>query len=242
MIFHKPRKKFENPSLQINGSVIERVKEFNYLGLLLNEHLTWKNHVNSICNKIARSTGILNKLKRCLPQETLCLLYNSLILSHLNYGILTWGYQTDRIFKLQKKAVRIISLNKYNSHTDPIFKKLQLLKIEDIQTLQELKFYFKAKHNQLPSYFNNLNFNSHSIIHPYSTRHKNKIYPPRINHEFSKKCIRYSIIQTVNKTPCCIIDKITTHSLHGFSNYIKNKTLEKYKSSCNLKNCYVCTK
>ena len=94
MIFPKPQKKFECPLLQINGTEIERDHKFNYLGIQLNEHLTWKNHVNKTANKISRSIGILNKLKRCLPQDTLYLLYNFLVLSHLNYGILAWGYQT----------------------------------------------------------------------------------------------------------------------------------------------------
>ena len=82
MIFHKPQKKVECPLLKINGTKIERVQEFNYFGIQLNEHLTWKNHVNKIANKSSRSIGILNKLKRCLPQDTLYLLYNSLVLSH----------------------------------------------------------------------------------------------------------------------------------------------------------------
>ena len=116
MIFQKPQKKVECPLLQINGTEIERVQEFNYLGIQLNEHLTWKNHVNKIANKISRSIRILNKLKRCLPQDTLYLLYNSLVLSHLNYGILAWGYQTDRLYKLHKKAVKIICLGKFNCH------------------------------------------------------------------------------------------------------------------------------
>ena len=73
------------------------MQKINYLGIQLKEHLTWKNHVNKIANKISRSIGILNKLKRCLPQDTLDRLYNSLVLSHLNYGILAWGYQTDRL-------------------------------------------------------------------------------------------------------------------------------------------------
>ena len=60
--------------------------------------------VNKIANKISRSIGILNKLKRCLPQDTLYLLYNSLVLSHLNYGILAWGYQTDKTLQATEKS------------------------------------------------------------------------------------------------------------------------------------------
>ena len=70
-------------------------------------------------------------------------MYNSIILPHINYGILAWGYQTQRIFILQKKAIRIITLSKYNAHTAPIYKELKLLKVSDIYKLQKLKFYHK---------------------------------------------------------------------------------------------------
>ena len=240
IVFHKPQKRFESPQLQINGTDIERVKDFNYLGILMNEHLSWKNHVTLIANKISRSIGILNKLKRFLPQVTLCLLYSSLVLSHLNYGILAWGYQTERLFKLQKKAVRLISLGKFNSHTDPFFKKLHLLKIKDIHKLQELKFYYKLKNNQLPSYFYTMSSNASSNIHPYPTRHKHKLLLPKANHEFSKKCVRYSVIHTALESPNYITDKIKTHSLHGFSTYLKKQIIDQYEITCNINNCYVC--
>ncbi len=105
------------------------------------EHLTWKCHIN----KIYQCMGILNRLKRFLPIHTKLLIYNSLVLSHLNFGILLWGFKYGKVFKLQKKVVRILSLSKYNAHTEPIFKKIKLLKIRDILKLQELKFYYKYK-------------------------------------------------------------------------------------------------
>jgi hypothetical protein len=88
---------------------------------------------------------ILNKLKHFLPLTAKVLIYNSLILSHLNYCILAWGYQCTRIEKLQKRIVRILSLSKYNAHTEPIFKTLKLLKVNDILKLQELNFTINMK-------------------------------------------------------------------------------------------------
>ena len=72
-------------------------------------------------------------------------IYNSLILSHINYGILLWGSKSAKLDKLQKKAIRILSCSKYNAHTDPLFKKthLKVLKISDIFTFSKLKFYYK---------------------------------------------------------------------------------------------------
>ncbi len=64
--------------------------------------------------------GILNRLKRFLPIQTKVLIYKSLVLSHLNFGILLWGFKCEKKIKLQKKIVRILSLSKYNAHTDPL--------------------------------------------------------------------------------------------------------------------------
>ena len=58
-------------------------------------------------------------------------MYNSLVLHHINYGILVWGHQAHRIFKLQKRAIRTITLSKYNAHTDHIYIKLKFLKLDD---------------------------------------------------------------------------------------------------------------
>ena len=57
------------------------------------------------------------------------MIYNALILSHINYGLLLWGYNADRIYNLQKKSIRIIGLKKYNAHTEPLFKSFKLLKV-----------------------------------------------------------------------------------------------------------------
>ena len=80
-------------------------------------------------------------------------MYNYFILSSLNYAILVWGYNTDRLFKLQKRSVRVISKSKFNAHTDPLFQNLHILKIEDLHKLNVLKFYYKLIHKNIPQYF-----------------------------------------------------------------------------------------
>ncbi len=125
--------------------------------------------INKIASKISKSMGIYNKLKHFLPLNAKVLIYNPLILSHLNFYILTWGYQCDRIVKLQKKIVRILSLSKYDAHTESIFKMLKLLQVNDILKLQEYKFYFKLKNNKLPHYLQNLPFNDNINEHSHAT-------------------------------------------------------------------------
>ncbi len=133
--------KVQSLTLKIDNVNIERVAEFNFLGLTLDEHLDWKCHINKLSNKICQCMSILNRLKCFLPIQTKVLIYNSLVLSHLNFVILLCGFKYDKLFKLQKNIVRFLSLSKYNAHTDPLFKILKLLKVNDIFKLQELKFY-----------------------------------------------------------------------------------------------------
>ncbi len=111
--------------------------------------------------------GILNKLKHFLPKQAKLHIYNSLILSHLNFGILAWGYHCDRIYKLQKKILCIICISKYNAHTESLFKSLNLLKVSDILQLQLLKFYYKYKNRKLPYYLAQLPFITQADIHDH---------------------------------------------------------------------------
>ncbi len=201
MIFHTNRKKVNPLQLIIDDTILERVHKFNFLGLTLNEHLNWNTPFNKISNKVSKSMRILNKLKHFLPLNIKILIYYSLILSHLNFGILAWGYQCAWITKLQKKVIRIISLAINNAHTELIFKELKLLKVEDILRLQELKFYYKFKNNKLPHYLKALPIHFNTDIHHHETRTQNNIHPMKTKHECAKKCISCNLPKIINKTP-----------------------------------------
>ena len=186
--------------------------------------------------------GIPNKLKHFLPQFALLQIYNSLVLSHINFCILAWGYSCDRITKIQKKLVHIISLCKYNAHTEPIFKRLSLLKVSDILKLQILKFYYKHKNQKLPHYLNSIPFITNAEIHHYPTRSQHNLHLMKPNHEYARNCIRYQVPVVVNNASNEIIDKIDTHSLQVFTRYIKIKTIESYQEICTIENCYICNR
>ena len=124
VIFHAINKKIEDvvPDLEINGIPLERVQSFNFLGLLLNENMSWKPQIDLLSNKLAQCAGVQNILKRFLPIHILRSLYFSMVQSSIMYCILTWGFDYYRIEKLQKRFVRIISFSKYNAHSEPLFK------------------------------------------------------------------------------------------------------------------------
>ena len=76
MIFHHYQRNTTNitPTLKIKCEPIERVTEFNFLGLTIDEHLSWKPHIQQISNKIARTLGIMCRLKNFLPTDFLRIL------------------------------------------------------------------------------------------------------------------------------------------------------------------------
>ena len=240
MIFHKPRRKITVPKLLINGSTLTQCNVFNFLGIQINQNLTWTDHIKSTSLKISRSLGRLKSLKHFLPTKILLTLYNTTILPHFHYGILAWGSKANLISKLQKKSIRTITNSRYNAHTEPLLKQHKLLKVEDIFKHQQLNFYFKLKHQTLPHYFSSFSTTMNTEVHQYNTRRRS-IFQIRVNHEFAKTSLRHSLISHINKTPTIITDKIYTHSFHGFSTYTKNHYLSTYIINCQRQNCFTCT-
>ncbi len=222
----------------INNHPIERVDQFVFLGLTLDESLTWKNHIQDTANKISKTIGILKKLKKFLPETILKMIYTSLILPRIYYCNLAWGHKPQRIIQLQKRAIRIITNSQYNAHTDPLFKKFKMLKVTDIHTLCKLKLFFKLENNQLPPYFWHYMFTANRT----ATRNKDPYQQPVPKTTLFSECIRFSLPTLLRNTPPLIKNKAQTHSFNGYTTYIKKYMLDKYESNCETPGCYVCGK
>ena len=102
----------------------------------------------------------------------------------------------------------MITLNKYNAHTEPILKSLGLLKVNDIFTLQCLKFYFKGTYGRVPTIFASF-FTRNTAHHDHNTRQRHQ---PEIllSHTWrARKCIKFHIQLLLRSMPTCIIEKST---------------------------------
>ena len=117
---------FDSFSIQIDGTVIERVHHARFLGVYIDEKLKWGEHIHQISTKISKNIGILAKLKHRLNTSVLIQLYSTLILPYLTYCNIVWTSAADtlqnKLHILQKKAVRVISKSSFRAHTDPLFK------------------------------------------------------------------------------------------------------------------------
>ena len=205
----------------------------------MNEYMNWNSHVKKIANKISRTLGVMNRLKRYLPISAMKLMYDSLILSHLQFGITNWGFEWDRISKLQKRALRIMTNSRYNAHTEPLFKKLYLLKVKDIFDVQCMKFWYKFVNKKLPNYFRDM-FKYNHEVHDIGTRSHDQLhlYPTRTSG--ARNVLRHHIPELLNTFPKYLIDKIKTHSLYSISHHIKCYLVDLYSYDCSIIDCYIC--
>jgi len=101
MIFHfyqYPANRIPPINLELNDIHIDKETIFNFLGIHIDENISWKAHIDYICNKLSKTTGIFKRLHYTLPTNALLHMYNSLVSSHLNYGLLVYGFDTERLF------------------------------------------------------------------------------------------------------------------------------------------------
>ena len=196
MSFHK-RRKLNPLLLNISNSNIEFVSHFTFLGIILDETLSWKNHISMLTNKLSKIIGILHRLKYIYPKHILLTLYNSLFVPHLNYGSLVWGANLNRLCLIQKKAIRIITHSNYLSHTEPLFKELNLLKIEDLFSLNILKFLYKLAQEVLPSYFNIYRSYLEKIVTPYDMR-SHPLPLPNVTHMYAESRLVFQLVKMKN--------------------------------------------
>ena len=102
--------------------------------------------------------------------------------------------------------------------------------------MQQLKFFFKLTHKDLPEYFNAISLIQVGDIHDHITRNRKKITLKGFIINSPKKVLD-SICHTLNDAPELIRNKIDTHSFQGFSNYTKTFFLRKYSDQCQIANC-----
>ena len=236
-----------NLNITINNSPItyvsskdKNVPEYiQFLGITLDDKLSWNKHISMLCSKLSKSLYTLNKVKNILPKTSLRTLYFTLIHSQINYGILAWGNSPSitRISKLQKRALRIISRANFRSHTDPLFISNNILKVSDMYRLQCNLFAFDYHTHRLPISFDN--FYQHPPRHSMNTRQIKSLYTNKPRTSFSKN-LPYQNIASIWNSADKNIKLIT--SRNNLKRHFKSKCLNGYETivHCNNSHCTDC--
>lgn len=238
-----------NLNLTINGNIIQQIgdnkddKMIKFLGVYLDEHLSWKNHIQYINGKIANSTFIMNKAKNLIPKAALKTIYHTLIHPYLTYGILAWGHtinnNNNKTFLKQKRAIRVINNAPYNSHTEPLFHSSHILKLKDVYELHALLFMIKFEKNQLPQSFNNMYLHNREMHPNRITRQSNQIYINMPRNNFIASLPTFTIPHIWNKWTVKLDLSNSTRILKKF--ITKTLSLE-YQTQiiCNNPGCRQC--
>ena len=127
-----------------------------------------------------------------LPKESLKTLYFALIQPHINYGILAWGSASlstlNKTNILQKRILRTINKVKYNTHTDPLFRKSEILKLSDLYVYNILIFMFEYCQNKLPPSFQSMFMFNHGLNTLRKTRQSDFFISDIANLHLHKNC------------------------------------------------------
>ena len=166
MLFRHKLKRMSIPyqhQIAIGEHKLEQVEQIKYLGVIFDKKLSWKTPFKHLCSKLSSGSWALQKLRNYVDIQTLKTVYYSLLYSHSQYCISTWGVASagvlDSLYKFQKRKIKIITESPYKAHTTPLFKKLNMLKINDICKLEIAK-------NVLLEYKPISTFNSEHKRHP----------------------------------------------------------------------------
>ena len=178
-----------------------------FLGVYLNEHITWKYHINFVCKQMAKSVGILSRTRFYLSCKTKLMLYYTLSYPYITYCNSTWSStyvsNLNIIYYLQKRALRAVTNSAdYRAHTCPLFSKLKILDIFQINTLDIAKFMFRYHSNPLPPLFLNL-FMTDSQVHTYDTRTAGNYRMHSCRTNIKKFTILYQGPRIWNCLPAC---------------------------------------
>jgi len=239
VLFHAISKQKFPLSIKINNKEIEERPYIKYLGVLIDSHLTFKYHINELNKKIARSIGILYKLRPFVNLNILKSVYYAIVYPFLLYGVIVWGATSKSllspIFVQQKKIVRLLTFNDTFSntpgaleHSPPLFYRLELLNIYDIFRKQLGKFVYLSMKSIYP--YTLIQYIRADEVHRYPTRYASSgnIYLQyNRTSKYGLNSIQALGSRFWNVIPASIQDSL---SISVFSKKIKKMFLSDYKN------------
>ena len=186
-IFKSNRKKIQDlpEHIEFLNQKIRRTTHIKFLGVTLDEGLTWTQHINELCSKLKSLFHIFYNIRSYLSKENIKTIYYTLIYSRIKYGISLYGQagkaKINKIQTLQNQLLKVLSKKNYRFSTDELHKEFDILKVEDVVKQETLTFIHNYFDDKLPPVFNKY-FETFETCHHRNTRSgANKIKPP--NHK-----------------------------------------------------------
>lgn len=185
-------------SVTYNNEQIVEVNKAKFLGIDLDSNLTWKEHVDVVCERINRFTYALYRLTTICNQKTALMAYHGYVCSALRYGLVLWGNSVDlnRAFLIQKKCLRSMCGAGPLDSCRPLFKKLKLLTLPSMYIFEICLF---VKNNMEL-------FKKKADICNFNTRYPNRLVTmPSTTTCFSRNSYNMAV-KLFNKLPDALKD------------------------------------
>ena len=222
-------------NFKINGQKITPVASIKYLGIKLDENLTFQPHHNELALKLSRSNGMLAKVRHFVNLETLTNIYHTIFASHLRYSCQTWGQIKSQSFlkltSLQNKALRIIHFQSFNFPPNTLYQLFRILKLNDQVELLNCLFVWDYLYGNLPPKFRTYFVRSNEVCRRnLRSNDSNNIFVSQ------SKTVRYGLnsiknksVRTWNNLPVSLkTEKAFRSSKIAFISNLKDKYLDSY--------------
>lgn len=171
-----------SPTLMLNDVIINEVEKLKYLGFMLQNNLSMTEHIHLLKSKLIRAIFILNYFVKFSNTNILLSLYFSFFHSHINYCITVWGLCNRKemlsVFKLQKRALRIIFRKNRRDTCKDLFTQNEILTVPSLFVFRSLINFFNNKHN----------IKTNSDIHDHNTRYKNEYRGEKLTSKWDNFC------------------------------------------------------
>ena len=150
-----------------------------FLGVHIDNELRWTIHVNNLHKKLMANKFLLSTNTNILNTNSLRLIYNVHILSHLTYGLLAWGPMASKeaikdLTSIQDSCVHLVSKVGKSTNVMPLYNKQQLIWLPDLIKLELAKYGHRQTTKDYPASLQQIaNANGGTKKHHYPTRSKN---------------------------------------------------------------------
>ena len=190
--------------IELHGKIIDRVSSFCYLGVTLDENLSWNEHVELICKRVRKRLGLLSRIRPYLTLKGAKCVYNCLVQPIFDYTDTVWDGLSigcsNSLQRLQNRAARIIQRR---ATTEGSFKMLGWVDLETQRKAHKFILVFNCLNNLAPPCLSDY-FIRNCNVHSYNTRKRNDMHLPKPKLTLGKRTFRYSGALHFNNLPTTI--------------------------------------
>jgi len=221
VLFRPLGKKLDSPlDLYVDKIKIECVPNTKFLGINLNEHLDWNNHIKDLCQKLSHTVGIVNRNRYYFPFTIKKILYYALFYSRINYGYLVYGNSPktglEEITTLQKKFLRAMYCVDWDTSTKNLFIQSGIIQVHNLYKYKILNIFYNKRKHDLKSYLTNLSKLTERQYYRNTREAYHETFKvPTIKQKYMEQSLKYTLPIILNSNKVNSLQNLKQHVITG---------------------------